>query len=55
MYGSNVGLVQGWNEDVSVFSFHVKVECVTGQCPGGASSPVAVLLAVVGVPIDGNC
>ena len=51
--GSNVGLVQVLNEVVSVFLFHVQVECVHGQCSSGNTS-VEVLIAVSGIPIAGE-
>ena len=52
MHGSNVGLVQVWNGSVAVFPFHVRIECdQVGLCSG---DPVAVLIAVVGVPVEGK-
>ena len=49
--GSNVGLVQIWNEDTEKFPFRVRVEC--GQRTCSENSTVEVLLAVIGIPIEG--
>ena len=46
-YGSNVGLVQVWNGDMTVFPFRVAVTCEDGKrCPEN----VTVLIATVGIP-----
>ena len=49
--GSNVGLIQLWNRDLTKFSFRVRVECGQGKCL--ANSTVDVLMVVVELTADG--
>ena len=51
--GSNVGLVQVWNQTVTVFPFRVMVECSpTEEC--SSNSSVGLLIAVTGIATEGD-